>query len=451
MTEELNDHYSIIPFYDESGQPRALLLHEEDGWTLPRHHGDSPQQINAAMQEQLGVRTSVLYCAYDRYKDAEREEQHRVYALENHGPQVALPHNARLIDRDELVNLPLINEDHRGVLAAWFAEATGPAPYARLPWMYAGWLAGTTAWIDEQLARYGFTRNAPLEQLVSKSWSTVLRVPTTGDNLYFKASAPLFAFEPQLTDLLHGLLPQCFPEVLARDNERRYMLMLDGGTPISDDEDDPKQLEEALRQYARTQIELSSHIEELQLAGCPDRRLRLLPRLYADALADTELLHIDEPRGLPREQYEQLVAFAPQLQAMCDELASYNLPESLHHDDLHTSNILFNGQQYVFIDLAECCLTHPFCSMFIALRYARYVLEYDEEKLNRLRRAYLEPWTRFAPVERLERALELAHRLGSLQRALFWHSFLAQFEPGLRWMHWDAVFYFLQVFLGTEE
>ena len=41
--------------------------------------------------------------------------------------------------------------------------------------------------------------------------------------------------------------------------------------------------------------------------------------------------------------------------------------------------------------------------------------------------------------------------LRSLQRALFWYNYLDQLEPELRWMHWDAAFYFLQVFLGTEE
>jgi len=54
-------------------------------------------------------------------------------------------------------------------------------------------------------------------------------------------------------------------------------------------------------------------------------------------------------------------------------------------------------------------------------------------------------------MERLQRALEIAHRLGSLYRALFWFKYMQQLEPELRWMHWDSVFYFLQVFLGTEE
>lgn len=279
----------------------------------------------------------------------------------------------------------------------------------------------------------------------------MLRVPTTQGNLYFKAPAPAFAFEPALTAKLYQLLPGQFPQVLVIEGQRYWMLMQDGGKEIRGDAHDPARLEEALHQYAETQIRLAAHIETLAATGCPDRRLRLLPLLYQEVLAATPFLHIDEPRGLPRSQYEQLLAFAPQLQEMCDELASYRVPESLHHDDLHTGNILFNGEHYVFIDLAECCLAHPFCSLFITLRVARYILEYDEPALERLRQAYLAPWTRYESMERLQRALEIAHRLGSLYRAFFWYKYLEQLEPDLRWMHWDSAFYFLQVFLGTEE
>lgn len=449
MTNPTYDNYSLIPF---NGLTRVLLLREGTGWTLPRHHGDTAEEINAAMREQLGLTTTVLSCVYDRYQDEEREDQHRVYALENQSPHVPLPANGRVFERAELNNLPLAVADHRGVLEAWFAEVESEEPFRkRLPWMRPGWFAIATAWIDEELAGLGYTRTAPPEQVKAKSWSTVLKVSTTRDNLYFKAPAPAFAFEPALTAKLHKLLPGQVPSVLVIDEQRHLMLMQDAGTELRDDTDDPVRLEEALRQYAEMQIRLAPHVEALAATGCPDRRLRLLPQLYQEALAGTHLLHIDEPRGLPRSQYEQMLAFAPLLQEMCDELASYRVPESLHHDDLHTGNILFNGEHYVFIDLAECCLTHPFCSMFITLRVARYVLEYDEPTLERLRLAYLVPWTRYEPIERLQRALEIAHRLGSLYRALFWYKYLDQLEPELRWMHWDAAFYFLQVFLGTEE
>jgi hypothetical protein len=199
------------------------------------------------------------------------------------------------------------------------------------------------------------------------------------------------------------------------------------------------------------QMRLAPHVETLAAAGCPDERLALLPSLYDEMLADTTLLLIDEPKGLPRNEYEQLLAFGPRLKEMCDELAGYRIPESLHSDDLHTANILVKGEKYFFIDAAEYCLGHPFCSLFVSLRAARYVLEYDEAGMELLRQAYLTPWTAFAPMERLQQAFALAQRLGSVYKALNWYRFLSWLPADQRWAHADAALYFLRVFLGTEE
>src|SRR5579863_1491467 len=57
MTGPNYDNYSIIPF---NGLTRVLFLREDAGWTLPHHHSDSAKEINAAMQEQLGLSTIVL-------------------------------------------------------------------------------------------------------------------------------------------------------------------------------------------------------------------------------------------------------------------------------------------------------------------------------------------------------------------------------------------------------
>src|SRR5579864_8913112 len=108
MTNPTYDNYSIIPF---NGLTRVLLLHEGTGWTLPRHHGDTAEEINAAIREQLGLTTTVLSCVYDRYQDEEREDQHRVYTLENHSPHAPLPANGRVVERAELDSLPLAVAD----------------------------------------------------------------------------------------------------------------------------------------------------------------------------------------------------------------------------------------------------------------------------------------------------------------------------------------------------
>ena len=448
MTKQHHDNYSLI---SHSRQQQILLLHEDTGWTMPRHHATMPAEINALMQTQLGLTTTVLSCIYDRYQDEEQEEQHRVYALENHAPETLPPTNGRWIGRAELLDLPLMLPEHRAVLETWFAENESDQLRRQQSWAYPGWLATVRAWIDQQLVQLGYVQAGPIEQVVVWMWSTVVRVPTTTGNLYLKATASVFDFEPVLTRMVAQLVPSSVPHVLAIDRQRCWMLMTDAGTGFRSGPHDPARSEEALRQYAQMQIKLAAHAETLKAVGCPDRRLHLLPQLYQEILAATPFLLIDQPKGLPRDQYAQLLALVPQVEAMCEELASYNIPESLHHDDLHSGNMIDSGERYVFIDLAESCLTHPFCSLFIVLRDAKYTLKYDDQALGRLRQAYLAAWEGYEPMERLQRAFELAHRLGSLHRALTWYRFLLHLEPDWRWMYEDAALYFLQVFLGTEE
>jgi len=190
----------------------------------------------------------------------------------------------------------------------------------------------------------GEVRSAPIEQIAARPWGVVLRASTNQGQRYFKVPAAPFAFEPLLSQTLAHLVPESVPGVLAIDEQRSWLLMQDGGPTLRSGPCDPPRVAEAVRQFAQMQMRLAPHVETLKAAGCPDQRLGLLPSLYEKALAETSLLLIDEPKGLPRGEYEQLLAYGPQLREMCDELASYGIPETLHHDDLHTANILFNGE-----------------------------------------------------------------------------------------------------------
>ena len=141
MPGEKNDNYSLIA---HSSQLRVLLC-KEACWALPQHTATNPAEINAAMKAQFRLTTTVLSCVYDRYKDEDRDEQHRVYALENHSPNVALPANGRWVERTELANIALAVPEHRAVLEAWFDEgAEQEEQEQKSPWESLGWLATAT-------------------------------------------------------------------------------------------------------------------------------------------------------------------------------------------------------------------------------------------------------------------------------------------------------------------
>jgi hypothetical protein len=54
-----------------------------------------------------------------------------------------------------------------------------------------------------------------IETVRERPWATVLRVPLAGGVAWFKACAPVRAFEPRLTAELHARWPDRVAEVLA--------------------------------------------------------------------------------------------------------------------------------------------------------------------------------------------------------------------------------------------
>ncbi len=97
------------------------------------------------------------------------------------------------------------------------------------------------------------------------------------------------------------------------------------------------------------------------------------------------------------------------------------IPLSLQHDDLHDGNV-FVRNGYRFFDWGDAYLGHPFALLLVALRVAadRFTLPHGDPALLRLRDAYLEPWSGFAPHAQLVREVELAIRVAKVARALSW-------------------------------
>lgn len=326
--------------------------------------------------------------------------------------------------------------------------------YQPIPWAQPGWSEQAAGWIGAQLAQRGIAVTGPIEQPHVRPWSTVLRVPTGAGDIYFKATTPALAHEPALTQALARWRPDCIAPLLAADLERGWMLMPDGGATLRSvirADRDLEHWERLLPIYAGLQIDLAARRDELLALGVLDRRLAVLPARYQALLADRAALLIDQPDGLTSEEYGRLIELAPQLDALCERLAGYGLPETLQHDDFHDGNIFIRDGRYIFFDWGESGVGHPFYTLVVTLRSIAYSLELDEgaAEMARLRDAYLEPWTRYEPRARLREALGLALRVGRLCRALTWHHVVSQLDSPHREENADAVPGWLQLFLET--
>jgi hypothetical protein len=325
-----------------------------------------------------------------------------------------------------------------------------------LPWTQPSWIEQASAWIHAQLAQQSLAASGPIEQPHMRPWSTVLRVPVDAGVLYFKATAPMLMHEPGLTQALARWRPDCMPQVLATELDRGWMLLRDSGDSLRShiqSEQDIWRWHKVLPLYAELQIELADRLGKLLALGALDRRLATLPGQYERLLEDTAAMRIGLTDGLTVEEYDRLRALAPRFAAQCQQLASYGLPETLHHDDFHDGNIFVRDGVYTFADWGESCAAHPFFTLVVMLRSIAYRRgwEADAPQLAALRDIYLEPWTRYAPREQLLEASALAQRVGMVCRALTWYRVVSQLDEPFKSEHAEAVPGWLQEFLVAED
>ena len=259
----------------------------------------------------------------------------------------------------------------------------------------------------EQWVRGHVEPRGRIDVVHSRPWATVVRVPLADGTAWFKACAPVQAFEPRLTAELFRRWPDLVPEVLAHDEERAWLLLADAGRSVGSMDEPPGIWLTALRLYADLQRGESAHVSDHLAHGVPDLRLATLPGRY------DELLALDLP--IEEDEIRLLRSFRSGFAELCEELASYGVPETIQHDDLHHANLYVNGDQIRVLDWGDSSISHPFASLVVTFRFLeeRHELASDDPWFERLRGAYLEPWG-----AGFGRAVPLAIRLGSFARAI---------------------------------
>jgi hypothetical protein len=252
-----------------------------------------------------------------------------------------------------------------------------------------------------------------IEEVRVRPWSAVLRVPTREEALYFKEQVPLHAHEVRLIEILAARRPDLLPEVVAAEGGR--MLMRDAGPQLSsilEQDRDLRYWEEALPPYAELQIEAAPDADALVAAGAFDRRAAVLPAIYDELIEEP-------PEGQTEEECAALRQLAPEARRVCAELAAAPVPETIQNDDFTDGSIHVVGRTYRFLDWGDACVSHPFFTLTVTQRVIeiRHGLPVDSPEIARVRDAYLEPFTRFAPRAELDPLVEPARKFGQICRA----------------------------------
>jgi len=316
-------------------------------------------------------------------------------------------------------------------------------------WTDARWLAGVKDWLAQQLEELGLRPTGPVEQPHVRPWATVLQIPTTAGDVWFKANFPLLAYEAAVVSLLAARRPDFVPGLLATEVERGWMLMADGGErlrEVVERERDLGRWLDVLPRYGRLQIDIAEDRDRLLDLGLPDRRLETLAGQYEDLIGRVGTLTDDESR--------RLRALVPTIAELCERLASTGVPETIQHDDLHDGQVFVREGRYLFFDWGDACVSHPFFSMSVTLEgQLAWGLDDVEgsEDTAPYRDAYLEPFRGFAAWSELQGGHEIALRLGWICRALNWHRFASGLPTPYREEHLQGVGLRLRMLLAGFE
>lgn len=283
-------------------------------------------------------------------------------------------------------------------------------------WTAPTFVSQAHAWIDARLAEQGLTRTGDIEQPHVRDWSTVMRVPTSAGDVWFKVNHEPLRHEAAVVSLLSRRVPERVPPLLAADTDTGWMLMADAGRRLREVAEEERCLArwpDVLEATATIQLACEDDVEELLAMGVPDLRLAVLPDAY-QRLLDAHGDELEPRLRVPRHEVEEL----------CAELASYGVRETIEHDDLHDGQVFLgpaNGSGTALVmDWGDACVSHPFFTLSVTLEgvvaWGVDDVEHSEDLAPHLA-AYLAPFRERYDGD-LDAAARLAMRLGWVCRAV---------------------------------
>lgn len=274
-----------------------------------------------------------------------------------------------------------------------------------------------------------------------RPWSTVLRIPTDAGTVWCKALGPGTAHEAVLLAAFATWRTPGIVAPIAIDPVRAWILLADGGPtlrqarPDGTGDHDLGAWERIMPEYAALQRSTETHASELLAMGVPDGRPEALRAAFSRLLDRDDLW---EPDRMDPEDGDAVVAARPRLRelvpwvaAAAEELGRSGIAATIQHDDLHGGNIFVGPDGVRFFDWGDATVAHPFGTLTVTLNSIAHHtgIAPDDPRLERVRDAYLEPWTGVHPRADLDAIVERALDLGRISRAASWERSLAGLAP----------------------
>jgi len=419
--QELAVCYCII------GHPQKakfLAISHSDGWMPPTlRFPPGPvdfraNMINEGMRRKYGLKTRVL-------RSLLQMPLYHCVELEIPAGGASKKLKAVWVGREEYQRF---RADHKGLpdpFLHWLDEKeSGQAPALRPQWQLPGFARSAENWIRFQVDRLGLHLNGEIQQVRAGSGaSCILRAPVHDAWVYFKAGRESPAGEAALTEVLSERWPEQVIRPLAVDAKRNWMLNEDY-RPRSESSADASERKGSYAKFAASlavvQAGSVNHTGEWESLALPRHGLDYLRQLIDRKSAI--LPPLQEGGGaLNAEALEGFSAAMDVAGERCQRLAGFGLPDTLVHTGFRDDSIVLKEGRHYICDWEDTVIGHPFMSlsrMFEQAQAARrgqgrneFAGSDDEDVLQSLIEAYLQPFTSFADLHDLRAALDEARAL----------------------------------------
>jgi thiamine kinase-like enzyme len=409
-------------------EPKFMAVKHKGGYLPPQVQvpmdaelGPNIASLTAAVEKKYGLKTTAL-------RLVARQPKFQCLELELHGRD-SRRLKAVWVGPDDYARIHGGNPGTTDPFARWLDQRSrGIVPPERPPWELPGWFSRARHWIDIELDRLNIQPTGSVRQVRALSHSaTLLRVPTSAGNLFFKASYDKPPREAQLTQFLSESWPGRVTELLAVDLSMNWMLMREPNLE-QQPANQTERYARAAAALASLQIDSLKTLGELKLLGCKMTGVEQLKRFLVDGSLPRAISLLDTDR-LSQQAREELAVLAPQFGDLCEKLVGYGVPDMLIHTDFQSRNFFVGTNDVQIIDWQRACIGHPFFSL---LTLARIDIDWELDGLNEdpIIRSYLTHFVDFDSMNRLQEAMHLVCRLYLVWRLWYRMRELPYYEPG---------------------
>ena len=221
-----------------------------------------------------------------------------------------------------------------------------------------------------------------------------------GRHYWLKATGEPNGHEFAITRFLCKLFPDFLPKLVAIRKEWNAWLTEDAGDPLSD-APGPTELASVATRMAWLQLLAINWTDELLASGAFDQRLPAL-RSHIDAVIAylIEAMARQTSTKVAPLSRDRLLDLGEILRDACFRLEAHGMPDALIHNDLNSSNILFDGTNYVFIDWSEAAVGNPFLT-------CERLCQLNRAHAESVRNIYRECWSHRLSAQSMDEAIAL--------------------------------------------